>query len=274
MLALFLAITSSLQVQLDNTEYNGTDLMDIFSTNSINTNEIQKIEVISENFNLSMINKSILSSLRILIIQKSVSSLQVPTNFLSGTGIENVSIPGVKIIGWEAFAQCYNLTEVHFPDVTDILIRSFYYCQSIVTFDAPNLKSVNYSSFGNCFNLTNINLENIETIGSSGFSGCKSFVDISLPNCVTIKNYAFYQCSNLKSLVGNKLVNLDENAFQNGNIESFTAPNVRSIPDNCFYQCRNLKEINIAKVEKIGAFAFTDSLIESLYLQCFKTQIN
>ena len=167
---------------------------------------------------------------------------------------------GVKIIGFDAFENCYNLEDVKIPN-TVIMIYG--------------------RAFSNCINLSSIKIsEKVGYIGDFAFSNCINLKEITIPDGVTnIDPYVFSYCDSLISI--NVSENNQKYMSDNGVLytkdktklikypagkkeEKYTiSEDVSTIEENAFYECNSLKRIIIPdSVTEIGKrnFYYCDSL--------------
>ena len=168
---------------------------------------------------------------------------------------------GVKIIGFGAFENCYNLVDVKIPN-TVIMIYG--------------------RAFSNCINLSSIKIsERVRYIGDFAFSNCINLKEITIPDGVTnIDPYVFSYCDSLISI--NVSENNQKYMSDNGVLytkdktklikypagkkeEKYTiSEDVSIIEENAFYACNSLKRIIIpGSVTEIGKrnFYYCDSLM-------------
>lgn len=193
-------------------------------------------------------------------------------SFKGCTNLKSIKLDKNTNILRYAFANCYNLEEIHlYNELIDEY--TFYYSGlKKVTFD--NLvKSIQSHAFYAC-KLENLYLpdsieyigseafaynrwiksirfsKNITHIGADAFKYCEELSEIILPeNLTDLGACAFYACSNLKKLVINKkLTRIPGGAFySNHSLEIIRIPkNVKYIGKKAF-SGMNLKEIIIEK---------------------------
>lgn len=160
-----------------------------------------------------------------------------------GPGGDVVIPDGVTSIGYEAFCECSNLTNITIPDsVTTIEGYAFYGCKCLASIIIGN---------------------GVANIGNYAFQNCTGLTDITIPDCVTdIGTYAFSGCKSLaKVTIGNGVSRIGWGAF-NGctDLTNIVIPNsVTSIGTNAFAGCKSLKGIVIPdSVASIGKQAFND----------------
>ena len=209
------------------------------------------------NINVSENNQKYLSDNGVLYTKDKRELLMYPV----GKKEREYIIPeGVKIIGFDAFENCYNLEDVKIPN-TVIMIYG--------------------RAFSNCINLSSIKIsEKVGYIGDFAFSNCINLKEITIPDGVTnIDPYVFSYCDSLISI--NVSENNQKYMSDNGVLytkdktklikypagkkeEKYTiSEDVSTIEENAFYECNSLKRIIIPdSVTEIGKrnFYYCDSL--------------
>lgn len=136
------------------------------------------------------------------------------------SGITNITMNGVTLIGNEAFYDCESLESITLPvGVTSIPEGCFKACTALSEFEIG---------------------EQIVSIGNNAFSYCTSLTDISIPgNVETLGTGIFYECDLLEN------VTFGEDTA------------LTSIPESTFNSCDALKEIVIPKsITEIAVYAF------------------
>ena len=137
--------------------------------------------------------------------------------FYGCTNLSAVTLPDtLKIIGINAFRNCYSLTECNIPrNIERIYPRAFSYVPAAIVLDAPSLIELGYSSGDNVvFNNSGLqeirNLSKISEIYNGilwqdsqigVFSGCNGLIKADLSGVKKIGNYAMRDCSNLSELI-------------------------------------------------------------------------
>ena len=156
-------------------------------------------------------------------------------------GCQNSVIPNdgtVTNIGYEAFANCINLTNIVIPDsVTQIANRAFVGCSRLASIEIPDSvtnigtavflscngletitvdqKNSSYHSDGNCLIETEsktliVGCKNsfipqdgtVTSIGDYAFDSCNGLTSITIPGSVTsIGGGVFFKCDNLKDFI-------------------------------------------------------------------------
>ncbi len=207
--------------------------------------------------------------------------------FRNNKNLKNILLPNsLEEIGSEAFMNCSSLPSFIFSEkISSIQEKAFLGCSLLSTIDLSNTKltEIANSTFSNNTSLTNVLLPNtVLTIGEGAFKDDTKLVTINVDNIENINKEVFYNCSTLKTLnfgtslktigayalakcsklasVGDvsSVINIDNNAFQETAISSFTIPSgVYELPKSLFYDCRSLTTVKLHEnVVSIGAYAF------------------
>ena len=86
---------------------------------------------------------------------------------------------GVETIGFQAFHNCKNLTEINVPGV----------------------KYIDNAAFQNCFGIVSMNLDSVISIDDSAFWGCTSLIKVEISeHCTMIGEGAFCNASSLQEV--------------------------------------------------------------------------
>ena len=133
--------------------------------------------------------------------------------------IKTVEIkPGVTGIGFEAFYNCVNLTEIIIPDsVTYIGSDAFEGCTSLTTFTMSDyVDDLGENVFSGCTALTYVRLSpQIKVLGRTVFSNCVSLTQVeNTSQIMSYSIYCFNNCTSLKSLDINPSAKVDKSAFR------------------------------------------------------------
>lgn len=122
-----------------------------------------------------------------------------------------VVIPGgITAIGYEAFKDCYGLTEVTIPEgVTLIGESAFSWCKGLKKVTFPNsLKEIKTDAFWCCESLEEISLpDKLCKLGFGAFSGCSGLRKAKMPDNKYDYNLndgfppVFLKCENLRSVI-------------------------------------------------------------------------
>lgn len=190
----------------------------------------------------------------------------------SRSGIVNIDLSNLTIIGNEAFGGCSSLTNINsdLSNVTAFGSGVFYNCKNLKgDFVLTNITSVPVTLFYGCENITSVDVSNATTWASYAwggpFSGCKKLHTVIInPNVKTIGPKCFENCSSLINIDTShietyEIVNNQCNHFAGcSSLKQITLnENVTIIPNIFALNCVSLKEITIpANVTYIGAYAF------------------
>lgn len=157
----------------------------------------------------------------------------------------------VTAIGYQAFYDCWNLSNISIPDsVTDIKRCAFSCCGIKNAVIPDGVTKIEASVFHYCYKLTSVTIpDSVTEIGDSAFNCCESLTTIELPDSIiSIGDYAFESCGKLAHItLPDSLQSIGKYAFAwcNGN-ENITLPeNVKAIGDFAFYSCDELAKITV-----------------------------
>ncbi len=170
----------------------------------------------------------------------------------------------VTTIGFKAFRECANITEISVPDsVKNIEQYAFWLCTNLKKVNLPDgLQIISDSMFRQCSSLESITIpESVTIIDEHAFNECSALKSIVIPDSVTNINLAaFNECSNLTSVTfGSGLTDLGGLAFYDcTKLTDFTLPDsLTSIGTSAFTSCESIKSVNIpANVSYIAPSAF------------------
>ncbi len=143
---------------------------------------------------------------------------------------------GLKEIGKEAFALCFELNSVDIPEgVTSIDDGAFRWCGPYKT----------YGAYYSCYNFKKVTLPStLTTIGSGAFTNCQYLQSINIPENITeIQDDTFRNCYQLSSIIIPKGIKKIGNGafFQNQSLKTITFSwNAPQIDSKAFGGGRNL----------------------------------
>lgn len=138
---------------------------------------------------------------------KIVSSTGSYNNYLSLLTGKLIIDSSIVEIAPYAFSNCYNLTEIEFPNtINSIGEYAFYNCDGLTNITLPyGITIIKNKTFYDCSKLTNITIPNsVITIGDYAFQNCMELTDINIPSSVTsIGKNTFYTCPKLSNITVN-----------------------------------------------------------------------
>jgi len=169
-----------------------------------------------------------------------------------GSKIKKVTFnDGLEYIGFRAFWECDELTEIVLPDsVTEVGKGAFSYCD--------NLKTVTLSN-------------NLASISQGMFHDSIKLEAIVIPDSVkTIEMNAFYGCYGLKSVkFGENVESIGDQAFVHCGMETLALPDgLKTVGSHAFDDCYALEHISMGTaVESIGYDCFQNNYPTNLYYE-------
>lgn len=219
--------------------------------------------------------------------------------FNSAKGITGVTISDtIKEIGYKAFNNCTNLTNVDLGNITGLSFDVFKGCTSLTEITIPKtLKNGSIEPCLNNTNIKNIKLEEGLTIIPKNLCANTGIENIKIPSSVeSIEYNAFKNCANLKTVDLGSVKSISFNVFKDcpklqnitipktltkgpilgndgvftgtTNLTSVTFENgLTEIPDSILKQCSGIKSVNIPNtVLKINSYAFLGTSIEEIVI--------
>ena len=177
-----------------------------------------------------------LTNLKTVYLPEDIETIE--DRAFSGSGITSMVInEGVKSIGYYAFAECNNLSELTIGRGLEYIYSSaFQSCGQLRELVLPTtLKRIDSNAFQWCYNLRKIDFaEGLTDIGYSAFQGCSSLQDLKLPTSLRrIESYAFQNCSSLNVVhVPSMLESIGDYAFTGCGLSAVYAYKVVPVPIN------------------------------------------
>lgn len=179
----------------------------------------------------------------------------ISIGMFKNTKIENINLPNINYVGYEAFANCTSLNAISFPECTtvdgnnysnNLSSGAFYGCSTLGSINLPKATFIGFAAFAMCTSLTEITLPEVTTIGTGVFSGCSKIENVTFPKVTSVGYQVFSNCGLLKT------VSLPECTTINGDDISIT-----HTPDRgTFYNCLSLNNVYLPKVTALGNDAF------------------
>lgn len=136
----------------------------------------------------------------------------------------------VTKIGWSAFEDCHNLTDIKLPQgLKQIDRNAFANCYALSSISIPeSVTSIGDGAFNYCTSLQSVKIsDGITYINPSSFVGCISLSEIKLPkNLSKLGSYAFYYCPALQSLtIPGNVRTINPYQFRCKNLKTLTSLN-------------------------------------------------
>ena len=103
----------------------------------------------------------------------------------------------VREIGSYAFARCFDLLKVSFPNATSIDDYAFYNCSGLGSVEMPLVESIGWYAFSECQSLETVTFPKARTIKEGSFYSNINLREINLPEVRDIGLKAFSNCSRL-----------------------------------------------------------------------------
>ncbi len=173
--------------------------------------------------------------------------------------IEKIDLPEtLTSLGDGAFIGCSALQSVVVPDsVVDFGDFMFTYCESLTSAKlGSGIKNIGQYTFYGCSLLSKVEFSGKE-IGELAFSQTSSLTYVDLSNVEKIGWGAFESSGLSGDVIADKLTVLDDYAFQNANIKSFSGASLASIGVSAFQNNAELSDFTFSKnLESIGTEAF------------------
>ena len=184
-----------------------------------------------------------------------------------GNAVKRVVISEtIKNIGYRAFADCTELTEIVLTgNITEIGAEAFWGCTALKEIKIPDgVELIGDGAFKGCCFLEKIDVSDTVTeIGNEAFTGCSALKEIKIPDGVySVGDGAFSGCIALTEITLPEYINVVGNDTFHGCSSLRKAEllgRVKSISDGAFAGCSNLVNIRIpTSIESVKPYAFAD----------------
>ena len=211
---------------------------------------------------------------RTLFLDRNVREIRKKA-FLNCTAIKKIEMPGVQVIGQEAFEGCVNLTGASLPDTVETMGNSvFSGCKRLMSVQIGKMSQdrvIRRDTFRDCVSLKDIQLpQEIKVIEDFAFYKCQNLSEFFFSKCIReIGNSAFYGCGFTELELTDGLERIGDSAFLKcRNLEYVRIPeSVKTIEKWAFHGCNRLKVIEIThEPENIGDWIIN----RSVTVRCYK----
>lgn len=164
----------------------------------------------------------------------------------------------VSVIGGYAFMKCNNLSEVTFPNVTEIQVAAFSSCGSLKTITIPNVQILGNYCFADCAGFSTVSFPTVLSIGAYAFARCYGARTASFPNALSIDIGALAQCSYLTSVYAPLVETVGNYAFSGcTRLSTINIDNAVRISDYAFQSCKSLLGLSCPSLEVLGNYVFS-----------------
>lgn len=188
--------------------------------------------------------------------------------YLEPLKINKIILPmSVKVIGYKAFKNMGELTEINLNHIAVIDSGAFLGCLKLETITLPSsIRSISDELFKDCISLKSITIPaSVITIGDKSFANCSALTAVnfeSLKNINKIGKYAFAETENLTNItLPTNIKVLSSYAFYSSGITQISIPaSVAFIGEYIFADCLSLNKVEFATnnktLEIIEGYAF------------------
>lgn len=104
--------------------------------------------------------------------------LQIENDAFRYAGLENISLPNLISVSWNAFIYCGSLTSVSLPKATSLGEFAFADCTQLESVSIPNVTNLEGWAFNDCSSLTTVYADNVANIGQDAFARCTSLAHL------------------------------------------------------------------------------------------------
>lgn len=164
----------------------------------------------------------------------------------------------VKTDGWDADGDGY-IMEVEAESITGIgtIFKGNTTIKSFNELSKSGVRILGYNAFENCTNLQTIDISKIETMYSSVFENCTNLVmNINAPNLTYMENSAFRN-TGILSFTAPLIEKIWQTAFSgSASLMSVDAKSVLEVEYGAFYLCPSLETVNLESATRIHGYAF------------------
>ena len=163
--------------------------------------------------------------------------------FYRSSKIKSITLSkSIRFIEPQAFAWCFELTEINLLNTTEIGDRAFMGCDKLARIDfGKQLEFIGEKAFAYCPALTSVSIpDSVTRLCAATFEGCRNLCSISLSNNVKIiENGTFYACEKLRRVyLSSMLEYVDEYAFAYCvSIVEMNIPARTVINNDAFFEC-------------------------------------
>jgi hypothetical protein len=160
----------------------------------------------------------------------------------------------VTIIADYALASDKNLTEVSFPNATEIGRYAFYECSKLTTVNCPKATIAKDRSFS-LTAIERISLPNLERI-ETAFVTCKKLIEVDIPKVTYIDADSFAYCSNCEIVNMPSVEYVHNRGLGQFGIKEAILPNARELRTMALQGCKQLTKVSLTRSE--GVWIGTD----------------
>lgn len=168
--------------------------------------------------------------------------------------LEDVNMPSVVSIDFNAFNWCYKIQSVNLPMLKTLGTNVFLSCDQMTAINAPSVESIGWSAFAQCRNLSAVAFPVLNVVGSSAFYGDNNIKSFYLPAVTVIYSGAFMSCYGMKTIDITSAKIIGTQAFRScaGYLKSIVLPNTQEISANAFANCTSLTEIYLLSTSVVS----------------------
>lgn len=170
---------------------------------------------------------------------------EIKSGAFNWSGVRSVEMPGIEMIGADAFSGCSNLGSVTMGE------------HPVVISDR---------AFNHCTGLSQLSFDSVVDIGPCAFDGCSSLTSVDLPNIEVLRYGAFEHCNNLSSVrLGPRIREIGSDTMRGTRVDSLIVPSdFEIIHDESYYGVRIEREDAIASIWKDADPSTEDTGMEEM----------